>query len=859
MKNTWFLALFLILITACKTSQTGFDAKNENILDEIEVIGKKHPYRAAADRTNDLIHTKLNVSFDWNKQYLYGEAWLTLRPYFYPSNELVLDAKGMDILEVKTIDGLRDLTYTYDNLQITIDLGQVYTRDQEYGVYVQYISKPNEIEKAKGLEAIKDDKGLYFINPLGEDADKPMQIWTQGEPESNSVWFPTIDKPNERCSQEISMTVENRFLAMSNGVLMSDIDNGDGTHTVTWKQDKPHAPYLFMMTIGEFAQIKDEWNGMSVDYFVEAAYKDVAEEIFGETPAMLSFFVDILGVDYEWDKYWQVCVRDYVSGAMENTSAVIFGEFVQRNERELLDEDHEDIVSHELFHHWFGDLVTCESWANLPLNESFATYGEVLWREYRYGEDEKYRKIYDDMGSYFYEANSGKQVDMIRFYHDMPEDMFDSHSYAKGGVILNMLRDIVGDDAFFASLQLYLEDNKFQSVEIHNLRLAFEEVTGLDLNWFFNQWFLSAGHPVIDIDYLYTDSSVIVQMKQTPSVEDKLIYTLPLQVDIYTSNTMSSNSIQFDKKEQEFEFLIDGDVKWVNVDAQKSLLAEINDNQSDEQYIFQYKHGKNMLDKLYALEYFSTIENPEKDIVDIFQLALDDDYWYIQDYAAYHYPINERDQEGIDKLINLAENSPKSDVMASAILTLSLIDVPEFETIFVNGTNHPSYRVNAASLDALSYYNPDLALETAEKWEKEDINNYEIIDVIGYVYSELGGADKVPYFHKTALESSDEYDRIYAIYYYSMFLGNMSPNIALDGVDFIKKWGETDTGSYSVNVARSSLKRIKQAFEGLASAKEREMNSAGLSKSQKLAIENEMINYKHVAESASDAFNALQR
>ena len=856
MKNLWLIAFSLFFIIACKTSKDGFIGKNDSILDEIEVIGKKHPYRPAAERKNDLIHTALNVSFDWQQQYLFGKATLSLTPYFYATNQLVLDAKGMDIKKVKLVGGT-DLSYDYDGQKLMITLDKVYNRGEEYSVFIEYVSKPNELEKTAGLSAIKDDKGLYFINPLGEVKDKPMQIWTQGEPESNSVWFPTIDKPNERCTQEISMTVQNKFLAMSNGVLVSDVDNGDGTHTVSWRQDKPHAPYLFMMTVGEFSRIKDEWNGMSVEYFVEKEYENVAREIFGETPAMLSFFSDKLGVTYQWDKYWQVCVRDYVSGAMENTSAVIFGEFVQRDERELLDEDHEDIVSHELFHHWFGDLVTCESWANLPLNESFATYGEVLWREHRYGDDEKFRKVYNDMEGYFAEASRGKQVDMIRYYHDTAEDMFDGHSYAKGGTILNMLRDIVGDEAFFESLRVYLEDNKYQSVEIHNLRLAFEKVTGKDLNWFFNQWFLSAGHPVIDINYEYTDSSVIVKMKQSPSAESKLVYTLPLQVDVYGATEMVTYDIIFHQKEQSFELPFDREIKWVNVDAKKSLLAQITDNKTEENWIAQFKQGKNMLDKLYALQYFGEIEEPSDAVVEVYKLALQDDYWYIQDEAAAMYPITEEDQEGIELLMDLAENSTNTDVQSSAILTLSLLESADFEPIYEKGLAHKSYRVNAASLDAMLYTNPNAALSQAEKWE--DVKNYEIIDVVGYVYSEVGEADKVSYFEKTASTGDDEYTRLYGVYYYSILLKRMDPKIALDGIDFINNWGKTDDGDYARNVAQSSLQRIQIAFDEQVLEFEKDMNAPGTSKSQKLALESEMLNYMNVSERAEEALNSYQQ
>jgi aminopeptidase N len=855
MKNYWLIALSIVLITACKTTQEAGFGKNDVIMDEIEVLGKKYPYRPAAERSNDLIHTALDLSFDWKEQYLFGEATLTLKPYFYPTNLLSLDAKGMEIRRVSLVGG-NDLKYTYNGLKLDITLDKTYRRQDSYRVFISYISKPNELEKTAGLSAISDDKGLYFINPLGEDKEKPMQIWTQGEPESNSVWFPTIDKPNERCTQEISMTVQDKFLAMSNGVLVSDVDNGDGTHTASWRQDKPHAPYLFMMTIGEFARINDEWEGMSVDYFVEKEYENVAREIFGETPAMLTFFSEKLGVRYQWDKYWQVCVRDYVSGAMENTSAVIFGEFVQRDSRELLDEDHEDIVSHELFHHWFGDLVTCESWANLPLNESFATYGEVLWREHRYGEDEKYRKVYEDMEGYFSEAAQGKQVDMIRYHHDTAEDMFDGHSYAKGGTILNMLRDVVGDDAFFESLRVYLEDNKYQSVEIHNLRLAFEKVTGKDLNWFFNQWFLSAGHPVITIDYEYTDSAVIVKLKQAPSVEDNLVYTLPLKVDIYGKEEMVSYDIIFHQPQQSFELPFNQEAFWVNVDAKKSLLAELEDNQLEENWIYQFKHGKNMLDKLYALETLGQIENPSEEVIEVFRLGLQDDYWYIQDFAAATYPINEEDDEAISLLKDLALNATNTDVRSSSILTLSILENKSFEEIFKTGLKDSSYRVNAASLEALMGTDPDGAISQAEKWE--GIENYDVMDVVAFVYSEVGEADKVAFFEKGAIEDEDAYARMYSLYYYSIFLSRMDPSIALEGINFIENWGNTDDGPYSTNVAKSSLNRIKRNFYSLAEEMQADINSnSALSKSQKLALESELLNFTHVSERAEEGSKRL--
>ncbi|MGB1247834.1 MAG: M1 family metallopeptidase [Chitinophagales bacterium] len=850
------ILLFIVSITmiiACKpTQQTAL--MGDVMLDEIDVIGKKHPYRPSETRKHDLLHTSLDVSFDWENQHLHGKATLTLKPFFYQTNEVVLDAKGMELHKIQLVkDSTKsDLDFSYNQKEMTIIMDKIYTRDEEFTLYIEYTSKPNELEKAEGLEAITDDKGLYFINPLGEEKDKPRQIWTQGEPESNSVWFPTIDHPNERCSQEIRITIENNFIAMSNGTMISDTDNGDGTHTTYWKQDKPHAPYLFMMTIGEFAEIKDEWNGMSVNYYVEQEYAGVAQRIFGKTPRMITFFSDQLGVDYPWDKYWQVCVRDYVSGAMENTSSVIFGEFVQRDERELLDEDYEDIVSHELYHHWFGDLVTCESWANLPLNESFATYGEVLWREHEYGDDARQWKVYEDMQSYFAEAAQGKQVDMIRYRHDTPEDMFDSHSYAKGGTILNMLREVVGDDAFFASLKKYLNDNKFSEVEIHELRIAFEDVTGEDLNWFFDQWFLSAGHPELTVDYTYTEDSVIVNISQYASAEgSSFAYRLPMHITIHEGDKVRTKKVVVDDLEEQFAFAINTQPDLVNVDASKTILAIWNDNKTNENWIYQYNHAFNFMDKLTALEALYTLEDESPEAIAVFQEALQDDYWYIRQVGAELYPITEEDEDGLALIMANAQDDESSAAQSEALYTLAILEDENHKNIFEDAINHQSYMVNAAGLEGLSYIDPEAALAKAEEWET--IDNYDILDVVGYIYAEEGEADKQAYFTNLVTTSNDVVDKYYGVYYYSKFLQRQDKKMMLEGISFIEEYGKNDDGPWSANVAKSAFNRIKNSAAENALLIQSEMNQGGVSKAQKMAFESEIADMQYVIQRADEA------
>ncbi|MBS1656249.1 MAG: M1 family metallopeptidase, partial [Bacteroidetes bacterium] len=427
---------------------------------------------------------------------------------------------------------LKDLPYKYDGWNLKITLDKNYKSTESYTVYIDYVSKPDEL-KVEGSAAITDAKGLYFINPDGKEKDKPTQIWTQGETEANSAWFPTIDKPNQKTTEEIYMTVPAKYVTLSNGKLMSQKKNADGTRTDYWKMDLPHAPYLFFMGVGDYAIIKDSYKGKEVAYYVEKEYAPVARKIFGHTPEMIAFYSKITGIDFPWVKYDQIVGRDYVSGAMENTTATLHQESAQQDARELTDGNAwEDVIAHELFHQWFGDLVTTESWSNITLNESFADYSETLWNEYKYGKDAGDAVNYSGMQQYL-RGGGNEKKDLVRFYYHDKEDVFDGVSYSKGGRILNMLRHYVGDSAFFKALNLYLTTNKFKSAEAQQLRLAFEEVTGRDMNWFWNEWYYGAGNPKLDINYSYDASSKkeMVVVKQTQPGDN--LFKVPVAIDVY--------------------------------------------------------------------------------------------------------------------------------------------------------------------------------------------------------------------------------------------------------------------------------------------------------------------------------------
>jgi aminopeptidase N len=662
--------------------------------------GVANVYRSTAEKINDLIHTKLDAKFDYAKSQMNGKVWITLKPHFYPTDSLLLDAKGMDIHEVAIVKGKNvPLKYNYDGLFLDITLDKTYKNNDQYTIYIEYTAKPNEF-KTKGSAAITDAKGLYFINPTGEDPNKPTQIWTQGETEATSVWVPIIDKPNQKTTDEILMTVPSKYVTLSNGKLVSQKTNSDGTRTDDWKMDLPHAPYLFFMGVGDYAVIKDKYKDKEVSYYVEKEYAPVARKIFGKTPEMIALYSKLTGVDYPWVKYSQIVGRDYVSGAMENTTATLHGESAQQDARELTDGNRwEEVVAHELFHQWFGDYVTTESWSNITLNESFATLGSQLWNEFHYGKDFGDEERYNSAQGYIHSRNDNKNL--VRFYYNDKEDVFDAVSYNKGGAILQMLRNFVGDSAFFKALNLYLTTNKFKSAEAQQLRLAFEEVTGKDLNWFWNQWYYGSGHPKLTITYGYDNNAkqakVIVQQTTDNA------YTLPVKIDVWNGSTPTSYNVWVKNKIDTFTFASSSKPNLINFDADKKLLAEKTENKTLDEFLFQYKNAKNYVDRREAIE-AAAKKQAETTAAEILMSALKDKYAPLRAYTINVLDIGTgQTKNAVEPLLfELAQKETDRPVKAAAIAKLGSYKLAKYSALFKSAINDSSYTVSGNALEALS-------------------------------------------------------------------------------------------------------------------------------------------------------------
>ncbi len=665
-------------------------------------FSQSNVYRAEKEKINNLVHTKLDVRFDIPNSILKGEAWITLTPHFFPSSKVTLDAKGMIIHSV-TMNGNKLPFNYFEKKLLVIDLDKTYQKEDEFTVNIKYTSQPDNFKAAK--------KGLYFIDPRDENPNKPTQIWTEGETENNSKWFPTIDSPNQKSSQEISLTVPEKFVTLSNGLLTEQVMNTDGTRTDTWKQEQKHAPYLFFIAAGEFSIVKDTWKGKEVNYYVEKEQEPLAKNIFGKTPRMLQFFEDLLGIEYPWDKYSQIVVRDYISGAMENTTAVIHGTSAYQDAGELIDKNsQESTISHEVIHHWFGNLVTAESWSNLAMNEAFANYGEYLWNEHEYGKDIADHQLMKDKNRYLNGANENKKL--IRFKYESTDDLFDQVSYEKGGLILHMLREYLGDKLFFEGLKKYLTIYKYGTAESHQFRLALEEVSGKDLNWFFNQWFLGKGHPKLQVTSIVGqfENKIQVYIRQTENV-----FEFPITIEVYEELGKSSHEVWVDSSEEVFEFAIGSKVKLVNIGSSDTLLSEITQRKTLDEYLYQYKHATNYIDRRDAIVYLSEHQGDKK-VFRVISEALNDKSMHLRILALEKIDFVNKYSKGdaIKAVENLAKNDPETLVKAAANITLAKLVDPAYISHFTNALNSKSYKVIESAIVALYQLDKESTLKKIE-------------------------------------------------------------------------------------------------------------------------------------------------
>ncbi len=536
------------------------------------------------DRVVDFVHMKLEVAVDPAQKQVNGTVTHTVTALNDGPLLVTLDAMEMDVQGV-SVDG-GDNRYTYDGALIAIPLGDAKKGD-EFVIAVQYEARPRI--------------GLYFPGPDEGYPDKPTQVWSQGQDEDNRYWYPGYDSTNDKFTSEMVVTVPGTWYALSNGSLLSNTANSDGTRTFHWSQERPHANYLVTLAAGEFERIDASKNGLTIDYFVEKKDVENAKATFAETPNMIAVFEEITGASYPWAKYSQIVVRDFVFGGMENTSATTMTEDLIHDEKALKDSTGEYLISHELAHMWFGDLLTCRDWSHGWLNESFATYMECLWDERKHGIDNYRQGIIENAEMYLGERYRRPIVSNV---WNEPIDVFDRHLYEKGSVVLHMLRQLTGDDAFFRSIRRYVAENQDRSVVTSDLAAAFEKETGRNIEWFFQQWIYSPGHPEFKVAWQWDAAQKLatVSVKQTQSNENGTpIFRVPVLIDFRTGRKKATEfRVEVTDKEQTFIFPLTEKPDVCRFDPHNAVLKTVDFEKSVNELILQLRDDDDIWGRQWA-------------------------------------------------------------------------------------------------------------------------------------------------------------------------------------------------------------------------------------------------------------------
>jgi len=831
-QRSFYYLLILPLFFACKTKKTvtkESDYQPYTNIDFGEVKIVAHPaYKGTATKYFDITHMVLDITPEWKTRHIIGAATLTLSPHSYPQDSLILDAKDFIIKRVELVnegrDSFAELKYHYDNRKLNILLNPtiVYTTDRigesvttsryenhhsylpgdTFQIKIEYIAKPEDIRK-DSIVTKSDEQGMYFINPDGIDSGIPREMWSQGEVNNNCGWFPTIDEPEQKFTHEINITVDTALTTLSNGNLDYTSLNKNGTKTDHWSMDLPHSSYLVMAAAGTYKMVEDNWrDSIPVNYYVEPQYAPYARKIFGNTPAMIEYFSKLLKYDYPWQKYSQMVVRDFTSGAMENTTATLMYEAMQQDDRSLLDNTEEEVISHELFHHWFGDLATCKNWANLAMNESFACYSEARWAEHKYGKDAADLMLKHDLDVYLTEANFHK-APIIEHYYDDPDDLFDHHRYEKGALVLNMLRNYLGDTVFFAALHNYLVANAYKNVELSDLREAMEKASGEDLHWFFEEWFEKPGHPVLEIsqEYKEKEGKLYLYIKQTQKDEKVPIFKMKVRImldepfyyknidnELAKSTGISFRTIWIKNAQDTFIFKCN---KPENIifDCDNILLCQKTEIKPVKQWKNQWIGGairKNFQTRYDALLAISKMHNEltNEEYFDIIALALNDKFWAIRRQAIM---IAQNSPDSVSKALipqieQIAQKDPDSKVRSTALYFLMEKVGAKDLDIYKNALKDSSYLVLSTAIRAVYASMPRADSASLIKMISPYENLTHGTDVmlsLADIYAKYGGADKIWFFRKLRGYANQFYDD------YKHFLFRMDYNVIATQKSFI--------------------------------------------------------------------------
>ncbi|HYA98511.1 MAG TPA: M1 family aminopeptidase, partial [Methylomirabilota bacterium] len=577
------------------------------------------PY--ARSRDYDLRHSRIVLQFDLEQRKVIGDVTHKLAILKDGAAEIEFDSVGLDIESAAVNSRPAKFDTTRDKLRVKLPAAA--HAGEQFEIEIRYTGKPK--------------KGLYFIVPDKNNPDRPKQVWTQGESEDTRYYLPTYDYPNDRLTTEMVVTVPAGWITVSNGKLVGVSDAGKGLKTWHWEETLPSSTYLITLVAGEFDEVKDTWRGKAVDYYAPRGRGDRLSPNYHRTPAMMELFSKKLGVDYPWEKYSQAMVDDFVAGGMENSSATT-NTSSSLTHPKLVPEyplGQDELISHELAHQWFGDLVTCKDWGHIWLNEGFASFFEFVWTEARFGKEEADLARWQAARQWAAEEDLYGKPIVRHDFHDSSE--FDGNAYGKGAWVLYMLRRQLGEGAFYRGLKHYLEVNRGKNVVTADLAKAIEEATSVNIDPFLAQWVYGAGAPQFDVHYTYDDGKkeMKLQVKQTQKAEGPVgIFHVPLDVAVTTATGSKDFRITVSKADEAFAFGVDGPPLMVLFDKGTQILKTVDFKKEPKEWIYQLKNASEPNDRLDAAVALGKIQKDSAVVAALNEAVLSDQFWAVRATAA---------------------------------------------------------------------------------------------------------------------------------------------------------------------------------------------------------------------------------
>jgi aminopeptidase N len=518
------------------------------------------------------------------------------------------------------LNGKKSLTFEAQEKKLEIDLDGEYGFEDTLNIKIEYRAEPK--------------LGLFFILPDSVYPEKHLQAWTQGEDMDNHYWVPLHDYPNDRATFETILTVDENLTAVSNGELISINKNGN-KKTFHWKENSPMVAYLMSFAIGDYKKIEDSHGKLPVNYWVYQEHsREDALRSFGKTPEMISLFNDRTGFPYPYEKYDQVLLEDFMFGGMENITLSHQTDETMHTENARPDHSSDGLVAHELAHQWYGDLLTTRNWANAWLNEGLTSFMTLVWVEHDKGFDGGEYARLQSLKSVI-RANNYHSRPIVQYHYEKSWEVFDANIYAKGAVIMYMLKKYLGDESFWRGMKHYTQKYAFENVETQDLKKAFEEATGQNLYWFFDQWVYTKGLPKLEVKTKYSrrNNMVTMTVSQTQNIEETSLFKLPVTI-VVDDGKMTQHVIFIEEEKQTFTFPSDGKPNMVLFDEGNLIPKYLTHKKSMKDLIYQLQYASHVNDRVWAANELGKL-SARKSVVDaLFESLKTDSFFGVRAEAA---------------------------------------------------------------------------------------------------------------------------------------------------------------------------------------------------------------------------------